>query len=113
MKIGDCKFNIDQVVYVKTSHGGVTKAKVCAIGIDTTEDQRNGFTFVYLLWESDRHNWAGHHIKAYEHNIGATFDEAYYGSNAMLPWDISEDLKSRDFADFFKKHDELLRTKDD
>ena len=109
MKIGDCKFDLHQIVFVKTAHGGVTKAKVCAVGIDVTKDQRDGFTFVYLLWESDRRNWAGHHSKAYEANIGATFDEAYYDSQAMLPWDISEDKKRTDFADFFKKHDELLR----
>lgn len=109
MNIGSCKFDIDQVVYVKTERGGVTMARVCAVGIDTTKNQRNGFTFVYLLWESDRRNWAGHHIKAFEHNIGATFEEAYFDSSAMLPWDISENLKSKDFKDFFKTHDELLR----
>ena len=107
MDIGPSKFDLDQIVYVKNSRG-VTLAKVCAIGIDITKNQRDGFTFVYLLWESDRRDWAGHHIKAYEHNIGVSFEDAYYNSSAMLPWDISQNLKSKNFLDFFKYNDELL-----
>jgi len=102
MKIQDSKFDIDQVVYVKKAQG-VSMAKVCSIGIDMSRNQRDGFTFVYLLWESDRRDWAGHHIKVYECNIGATFEEAYYDADAKFPWDIAEDLKKKDLKEFFKK----------
>lgn len=102
MKIPDSKFDINQVVYVKKAQG-VSMAKVCSIGIDMSRNQRDGFTFVYLLWESDRRDWAGHHIKAYECNIGATFEEAYYDADAKFPWDIAEDLKKKDLKEFFKR----------
>ena len=107
MNIGNSKFDLDQVVYVKRADGGVSLAKVCAIGIDMSKNQRNGFTFVYLLWESDRRDWAGHHIKAYECNLGATFEEAYYEADTRFPWDIAEDLREKDFKAFFKIRDEL------
>lgn len=102
MKIQDSKFDLDQIVYVKKAEG-VSMAKVCSIGIDMSGNQRDGFTFVYLLWESDRRDWAGHHIKAYECNIGATFEEAYYDADEKFPWDIAEDLKKRGLKEFFKK----------
>lgn len=111
MKIGDSKFDLDQVVFVKTSHGGVSMAKVCAIGIDMSKDQRDGFTFAYLLWESDRRDWAGHHIKAYECNIGATFEEAYFDASAKFPWDIAENLRKKDFKEFFKERDPFSAAK--
>lgn len=69
-----------------------------------SKEQRDGFTFVYLLWESDRKDWAGHYVKAYESNIGATFEEAYYNANPKFPWDISEDLKER--------HQRILQNKE-
>ena len=101
MKIGNSKYDLDQIVFIKNANG-VSMAKVCAIGIDMSKEQRDGFTFVYLLWESDRKDWAGHHVKAYESNIGATFEEAYYNANPKFPWDITEDLRKKDIKEFFK-----------
>lgn len=101
MNIGNSKYDLDQIVFIKGA-SGVSMAKVCAIGIDMSKNQRDGFTFVYLLWESDRRDWAGHHVKVYECNIGATFEEAYYESNARFPWDISEDLRKKNIREFFK-----------
>ena len=99
----ESKFDIDDVVYIKNS-SGVSLGKVCAIGIDMSKDQRDDFTFIYLVWESDRKDNAGHHVKVYEGNLGLTFEDAYYNANKRFSWDISEDLMKKDIQDYFKRN---------
>lgn len=99
----ESKFDIDDIVYIK-SGTGVSLGKVCAIGIDMSKDQRDDFTFIYLVWESDRRDNAGHHVKVYEGNLGRTFEEAYYDASKKFPWDISEDLMKKDIQDYFKRN---------
>lgn len=86
------KFNPDETVYVKTERNGVVKGRISAIAIDSTK-QPQRFAFVYLVWVSDRKDNAGHHLWAYEQNIGRSFDEAYYDADSKLPWDIAEDMR--------------------
>jgi len=105
------KYDIGDTVYIK-SGTGVSKGKVCAIGLDMSKDQLDGFTFIYLVWESDRKDNAGHHVKVYEGNLGRTFDEAYYDAFKKFPWDISEDLMQKDVENFFKRHSETGGSRD-
>jgi len=107
----DSKYDIDDVVYIKSSTG-VSKGSVCSIGLDMSKSQKDGFTFIYLVWESDREDNAGHHVKAYECNLGRTFEEAYYKADKRFPWDISADLKKKDIKNFFKKHTETGGARD-
>ena len=99
----ESKFDIDDIVYIK-SGTGVSLGKVCAIGIDMSRDQNDGFAFIYLVWESDRRDNAGHHVKVYECNLGRTFEAAYYDASKKFPWDISEDIMKKDIQDYFKRN---------
>ena len=98
------KFDIDDVVFMK-SHHGVVKGTVCAIGIDMSKVQSKGgrdFALIYLIWVSDRRDNAGHHERCHEGNLGRTFDEAYYDADEKFPWDVMEDVSMKDFKQFFK-----------
>ena len=97
----ESKFDIDEVVFVKDSRGGVKQGKISSIGLNNTEHKR--FRFVYLIWISDRRDGAGHHERAYEQNIGKSFEEAYFESDCMMPWNIMDDVKRKDFEQFFAK----------
>lgn len=97
----ESKFDIDDIVFVKDSRGGVKKGKVCAIGINTAKHVGKDFAVIYLIWISDRLDGAGHHERAYEQNIGDSFDAAYYHSDCMMPWNIMDDVKQKDFKNFF------------
>ena len=98
----ESKFDIDEVVYIKDSRGGVKLGKISAIGLDMREKQP-AFKFIYLIWVSDRRDWAGHHERVYEHNMGRSFEEAYYDAECMMPWNIMDDVKRKDFEQFFSK----------
>lgn len=99
--IFESKYDIDEIVFIKDSRGGVKRGKISSIGIDNAK--KNEFKFVYLIWVSDRKDWGGHHERAYEHNIGKTFDEAYFEAQSMMPWNIMDDVKRKDFQQFFAK----------
>lgn len=107
----ESKYDIGDVVYIKSSTG-VSKGTVCSIGLDMSKDQCDSFTFIYLVWESDRMDNAGHHVKVYEGNLGRSFEEAYYEANKKFPWDISEDLMKKDIEHFFKRHTETGGARD-
>lgn len=95
------RFNVDDIVYVKDSRGGVKRGKVCSIGLDNS--RKDIFAFIYLIWISDRKDWGGHHERAYEHNMAKTFNKAYFESQCMMPWNIMDDVKCKDFKQFFAK----------
>lgn len=99
----ESKFDIDEVVYVKT-HLGVYKAKVCSIQLDTSKgsQKNNDFRFIYSLWASDRRDWGGHSEIAYECNMGRSFDEAYYDASTVFPWNILEDIPKGKLKDYKK-----------
>lgn len=98
----ESKFDIDDVVYIKTSTG-VSKGQIKAIALDCTKQTRDSFCFAYLIWESDRENNAGHHTWAYESNLGLTFEEAYYKANKKFPWDILPDMQKKDMEVYIEK----------
>ena len=87
----ETRFEPNQEVYAKVN-GGVVKGQISAIAIDASRQPKQ-FTFVYLLWVSDRRDNAGHHVWVYEKNIGTSFEEAYYDADNKLPWDLMEDAK--------------------
>ncbi len=101
MAIFESKYDIDDIVYIKDSRGGVKLGKVSCIGIDMREKHKR-YKMIYLVWVSDRRDWGGHHERVYEHNMGSTFEEAYYDAEAMMPWNIMDDVKRKDFEQFFK-----------
>jgi len=98
----ETKHDIDDVVFIKDSRGGVKKGTVSAIGIDMSHQPKE-FKFIYLIWVSDREDNAGHHERCYEYNMGKTFEQAYYHANCMMPWNIMDDVKRKDFEQFFAK----------
>jgi len=101
------KYDIDDTVYIKTSYG-VKKGQICAIGIDMSKIQKrsdSAFAVVYLIWVSDRKDNAGHHERHHEHNLGRTFEEAYYEANNAFSWNIMDDVSRKDFKNFFKDKD--------
>ena len=98
----ETKHDIDDIVFLKDSRGGVKKGTVSAIGIDMS-NQPKEFKFIYLIWVSDREDNAGHHERCYESNIGKTFEQAYYKADCMMPWNIMDDVKRKDFEQFFAK----------
>lgn len=97
------KFDVDDIVFIKNSHGGVMRGKVSNIGIDMREKSK-AYKIIYLVWVSDRRDWAGHHVRVYENNIGSTFEEAYFDSDCMMPWNIMDDVKRKDFEQFFESN---------
>ena len=90
----ESKYDIGDVVYLKSS-AGVSKGTILAIAIDPTDQTKTNFTFVYLIWESDRHHNAGHCVWAYENNLGRTFEEAYYESSKRFPWEIDQRVQMK------------------
>lgn len=104
MKV-ETKFDIDEIIYVKNERDGVSKGKICAVGIDMSKPQHDKFSFIYLVWVSDRRDWGGHYIRVYEGNIGRTFDEAYYDADCRFPWEILDAKKQKDFRQFFSTRD--------
>lgn len=98
----ETKFDIDDIAFIKDSRGGVKKGTVSAIGIDMS-NQPKEFKFIYLMWISDRRDNGGHHERVYEHNMGRTFEQAYYEAQCMMPWNIMDDVKRKDFQQFFAK----------
>lgn len=101
----ESKFDIDDVVYVKTSKG-VYMAKVCCIQLDTSQGKQknNDFRFIYTLWASDRRDWAGHTETAYECNMARTFEEAYYDADTVFPWNILEDIPKGKLKEYAKNN---------
>lgn len=79
----ETKHDIDDVVFIKDSRGGVKKGTVSAIGIDMSHQPKE-FKFIYLIWVSDREDNAGHYERCYEYNMGKTFEQAYYHANCMF-----------------------------
>lgn len=91
----ESKFEIGDIVYVKSEKQGVFKAKIVGINLVTKYENSKdaSYKFIYDLWVSDRLDWAGHSDKAFECNIAYTFDDAYYNSSSKFPWDIKADHK--------------------
>lgn len=95
------KFDVDDIVFIKDSRGGVKRGKISNIGIDMRE-KAPAYKVIYLVWISDREDWGGHHERVYERNMGRSFEEAYFKADCMMPWNIMDDVKRKDFEQFFK-----------
>lgn len=105
MAIITSKYDVNDVVFMNTGKG-VVRGTICSIGIDMSKCQKsNKFALVYLIWVSDRKDNAGFHERCYEHNLGSSFEEAYYDADAKLPWNIMDDIDKKDFKQFFKNRD--------
>lgn len=99
----ESKFDINDVVYVKTDRG-VYMAKVIGIQLDMSKgsQKNNDFRFIYSLWASDRRDWGGHTETAYECNMARTFEEAYYDASTVFPWDILESIPRGKLKEYTK-----------